>query len=82
MTFEPVEAQARWVHDGGFEPTQFRWKGHMYRIESIGRNWEDDNGFHVMCMISGGQVFELIFRLKPAGWMIQPVAGGTKGAFA
>jgi hypothetical protein len=78
MTFEPVEVQARWRHDGKFEPTQFHWKGHMYRVESTGRDWEDEEGLHILCMIHGGKVFELVFRLKPAGWLIRPIAGGPQ----
>ncbi len=72
MALEAVEVAARWKHDGSFEPSQFFWHGKMYRVESTGRTWEDEDGFHVLCMIAGGQVFELVFHLKPAGWFIRP----------
>ncbi len=72
MALEPVDVNARWKHGGKFEPTQFSWHGKMYRIESTGRDWEDEEGFHVLCMVPEGQVFELIFHLNPAGWLIRP----------
>lgn len=75
MAVEPDEVSARWKHDGIFEPQQFSWKGHLYRVESTGRHWEDDEGFHILCMVGGSQVFELVFHLKPAGWIIRPPSG-------
>ena len=72
MALEPVEVSARWKHDGKFEPNQFHWRGKMYRVESTGRDWEDESGFHVLCMVPEGQVFELIFHLNPAGWLVKP----------
>ncbi len=72
MAIEPVEVAARWKHGGSLEPTQFYWHGKMYRVESTGRTWEDEEGYHILCMIPGGKVFELIFRLNPAGWSVRP----------
>lgn len=75
MALESVQVAARWKHDGKFEPSQFFWKGHMYRVESTGRDWEDADGFHILCMVEGGKVFELIFQLNPAGWRLKPPSG-------
>jgi hypothetical protein len=79
MTMESVQVQARWKHDGRLEPTQFMWNGKLYRVESTGRSWEDEKGLHVLCMVAGGKVFELVFRLNPAGWHLQPAAGAASG---
>jgi hypothetical protein len=72
MALEPAQVAARWKHEGRFEPSQFSWRGKIYHVESTGRDWEDEEGFHVLCMIPGGSVFELVFRLKPAGWLVRP----------
>lgn len=80
MGIELVQVQARWKHEGRFEPIQFMWKDKMYRVESTGRSWEDAEGIHVLCMIAEGKVYELIFRLNPAGWVIRPAAAGAKKA--
>ncbi len=72
MPLEPVDVSAHWEQGGSFEPTHFTWQGKMYHVESTGRDWEDEEGFHILCMIPGGQVFELVFHLNPAGWLIRP----------
>lgn len=69
---KPVQVQARWKREGRFEPAQFLWNNRIYRVESTGRSWEDAGGLHILCMVAGGRVYELIFRLNPAGWYIQP----------
>ncbi len=72
----PVQVTARWEPDGRFEPSQFVWLGQVYQVESTGRTWEDEGGFHVLCMVPGGHVFELIFHLQPAGWLVRPPVSG------
>lgn len=72
MTLEIVEVTAHWGKKGRFEPDQFIWQGQAYPVESTGRHWEDLDGLHVLCMTPGGQVFELVFQLNPARWMIRP----------
>lgn len=74
MTLETVEVTALWKPAGAFEPQHFSWKGQKYRVEGVGRHWEDDAGFHVLCM-AAGQVYELIFTLNPAVWRMRVPAG-------
>jgi hypothetical protein len=77
MAMEPVQVMARWEGEG-FSPRHFVWRGHVFPVDSIGRQWEDDEGIHILCMVKGGAVFELIFHLKPASWWaLPPVAGGA-----
>jgi hypothetical protein len=72
---EIVQAEARWRPNGSFTPSQFTWRERTYLVESTGRQWEDDAGLHVLCQVAGGNVFELVFRLNPAGWQLRPTAG-------
>jgi hypothetical protein len=71
MNYEPVQAAARWHSDGSFSPQQFSWNGRVYTVESTGRQWEDEQGLHVLCMVPGGAVYELVFQLDPAGWRLR-----------
>lgn len=75
MHDDTVQVEARWTHSGSLEPRRFKWQGKMYSVESTGRQWEDAQGLHVLCMVPGGQVFELIFHLNPAGWLVRPPGG-------
>ncbi len=77
---EPVQVQARGKRGGGFEPLRIVWNGTEYRVESTGRSWEDEHGLHVLVMIRGGRVFELVFHLNPAGWLLRPVSGNSAAA--
>lgn len=78
MTFQPIQVTAHWEAAGWFSPRQFVWQGRVYSVESTGRQWEDEEGLHVLCMLSGGTVYELIFRLRPAGWWLLPPAGPAR----
>jgi hypothetical protein len=49
-------------------------------IESTGRQWEDVDRLHVLCMALGGQVFELIFQQNPARWVLRPPASSPRPA--
>lgn len=78
MKLDQVQVKARWDPAGKFIPEQFTWQGQLVRVEGTGRHWEDEQGWHILCMAMNGQVFELVFRLNPAGWWLRPPAGGPK----
>ncbi len=75
MSLEPVEVAARWESAIGFVPAKMVWHKKTYVFESTGRHWEDAEGWHILCMAAGGQVYELVFRLQPARWsVVKPTA--------
>jgi nicotinamide-nucleotide amidase len=80
MALDPVTVTARWDASGRFIPSQFVWQGREYAVESTGRRWEDEAGLHVLCMVAGGQVFELVFHLQPAGWSLRAPMSGSQMA--
>ena len=78
MNLFPAQVTARWDASGFFIPRGFVWQDMEYQVESTGRQWEDDEGLHVLCMVPGGAVFDLIFRLQPAGWWLRPPSGAAR----
>ncbi len=80
MNLEPVEVIARWDSAGAFIPSTMIWKGQTYSFTSTGRHWEDEEGWHILCMIEGSQVVELIFQLNPAGWSLRRTASAPTRA--
>lgn len=71
MTWEPVAVSARWNMDGRFVVRQFRWRDVLMVVESTGRQWEEADGVHILCMVAGQGVVELRFQTSPTGWQIR-----------
>lgn len=67
---EPIEITAHFNEDGTITPLHFTWKGGRYRVESTGRRWTDEAGLHMLVMLSGGQIYELIFTSHNQRWYI------------
>ncbi len=51
-------------------PLSFIWRGNTYFIESIGRDWQDETGQHILVMVERGEVFELIQREVDGKWSL------------
>lgn len=77
---EPTEVTVRFNIDGGFQPVSFTWKGVSHRIESSGRRWRDDQGYHVLVMAAGARVFELNFDPGELRWSVRPTGAERNAA--
>jgi hypothetical protein len=73
MSMDPIEVTARFDEHGTITPLQFSRKGGTYPVESTGRRWRDDKGFHILVMVSSDRIYELIFRSDEGRWYIGPV---------
>lgn len=67
---EPIEVTVRWDDQGKVYPSRFLWAGSLYQVESTGRQWRDETGLHVLVMIPGGQVFELVLLSRDLRWVL------------
>ena len=74
--YQKVEVSARWLRSGEILPEKVYGPANTYTIESTGRSWEDADGIHILCMVPGGQLLELLFKLNPAGWFMK-ISTGT-----
>jgi hypothetical protein len=70
---EPLEVTARFDEAGKITPLKFTWKGSKYTVESTGRHWRDETGYHVLIMAMGERVFELLLDGEQMIWFIKPV---------
>jgi hypothetical protein len=70
---EPIEAIVRFMEDGEVIPLEFIWRGHSYIVESTGRRWSDPAGLHILAMVPGGKVYELLLDAKTSRWYLSPV---------
>jgi hypothetical protein len=60
MSVEAVEITVTVDAEGRVRPLRFKWRGRAYRVESVGRSWEDTAGLHVLVMTASGRMFELL----------------------
>ncbi len=73
---EPIDITVRFNAEGKINPVNFIWKGVNYTVESTGRSWTDERGYHILAMAPGGRVFELLFVPAEARWYLEPVGPG------
>jgi hypothetical protein len=73
---EPIEVLARFKHNGVIHPLSFTWKGATYPVESTGRHWRDDQGFHILVMVPGEKVYELHFDPAEMTWNARVIPQG------
>jgi hypothetical protein len=59
--------------EGQIEPLRFTWKGYDYPVTSTGRRWEDEQGMHILIMVPGDTVYEILFVPAEIRWYLRPV---------
>jgi hypothetical protein len=69
---EAIEVTARFSPKGELFVQRFVWRGVEYPVTATGRGWVDDAGRHVLVMIPGDKVMELVFSSAEARWYYKP----------
>jgi len=72
----PIRVTAKFNPEGEINPENFSWQGIEYPVVSTGRHWHDEKGFHVLVMVPGDQIFELVFVPTELVWYM-----GSLGAY-
>lgn len=67
---QAIEVTAHFDEFGKIMPLDFTWKGSLYLVESVGRHWSAEDGKHILVMVPGGRIFELLFACKEACWYL------------
>jgi hypothetical protein len=70
---ESIEVTARFSPEGHIVPLQITWNGRAYGIESTGRRWEAEDGRHILAMLPGDRVVELLFAPLECRWYVRQV---------
>jgi hypothetical protein len=74
---DAVEVTARFDNQGRAMPRSFKWQGVDYFVDSIGRRWVEDDSQHVLVLVPGGKVFELIYKPVESEWYLSSAGGLT-----
>ena len=67
---EPLEVTAHFDQHGKITPVDFTWEGQKFHVDTTGRHWEDESGFHILVMVPSDQVFEIIYVPSEARWYL------------
>lgn len=65
---QSIPVEARFETDGTLIPLVFEWQGQRHTVESLGRRWEENGAHHFLVMVSGDQVFELVYLQGENQW--------------
>lgn len=65
-----IEVTAQFLTDGTIHISRFSWNGRDYQVESQGRQWQAENGRHVLVTVVGGRMFELLFMPVDGRWFM------------
>lgn len=78
MHKDPIEVTARFEPNGEITPRSFVYQGETYPVDSTGRRWKDEDGTHILVMVHGNRVFELIYTGDEGRWYLGELGASRK----
>jgi hypothetical protein len=70
---ELIEITAQFDKEGRITPLDLIWNGRKVPVISTGRRWNAEDGMHILAMLPGDQVVELLFIPQEGRWYLRPV---------
>jgi hypothetical protein len=67
---EKIEITTKFKRDGSLIPIEFIINNDPVWILDIGRQWESDDGKHILVMDFQGQTYHLFFQLQDFSWYL------------
>lgn len=67
---EGTVVDVRFEEDGSVRPRRFKWDQTWMDVLDVGRQWVDTQGRHVLVMVPGQLVFELLMVRETLTWHV------------
>jgi hypothetical protein len=67
---DSIEVTARFDPQGKIIPLSFMWQGRVFKITSIGRNWQAADEYHILVMDQRNQTYHLIYKSGSTQWYL------------
>jgi PncC family amidohydrolase len=67
---ESVQVTCRFDPQGRIYPLHFTRQGSQSNVNSVGRQWEDSAGKHILVMDQSDQVYELLYINRTGKWLL------------
>ena len=77
---EPVEVTARFDLQGVITPLNIIKDQKTTPVTGVGRRWSDPQGVHILVMVPGEQIYELLFATAQNRWFISHTGPELKWA--
>lgn len=71
---EKIATDCIFAEDGSVRVRRIRHREKWTAVEQ-GRQWRDDDGRHVLVMIGGTDVYEIVLSADTLAWTLKPVQG-------
>jgi len=66
---QEIDVTSRFDRKGKIIPVTFELEGKEYRVDGVGRRWEDEKGEHILVMVQpNNRVYELLFKSADGVW--------------
>ena len=72
---DAIEVEARFDQQGKITPLRFTWRGQTYPVESTGRQWQEQDEAHILVIVAGDRVLELVFNAGQVRWYLKAIGG-------
>ncbi len=69
----PITVMAAIDDQGHISPKSFVWQGKQRKFITVGRQWEDKNGRHVLVESANGDRFEIELSRQDLLWYLKRV---------
>ncbi|MGB2955827.1 MAG: hypothetical protein WBB64_07635 [Anaerolineales bacterium] len=67
---EKIEITTKFKRDGSLIPLEFNINDETVWILDVGRQWESDDGKHILVMDFQGRTYHLFFQLQDMSWYL------------
>jgi len=67
---EKIEITAKFKRDGSLIPIEFFFEDQSIQILDVGRQWETEDGKHLLVMDFQDQTYHLFFQLQDLSWYL------------
>lgn len=70
---DPIAITVSMDENGRITPTRLTWRSRQYTLVGVGRQWESNEGRHILVEAAGGERFEIRLLRKDLRWYLHRV---------
>jgi hypothetical protein len=68
-----IDVTVHFSSQGEITPLRFTWQGRDFLVKSTGRSWKDEASLHILVIVPGARIFELVFDPTAGRWHLEQI---------